>query len=334
MNLTRSFLASNCWQRLHPTLPCLSSRISFAPALDFIQTRNYAARKGTRERKKKAKVKVVVEKVGFIPHNLRNRAKLLAARESKKVDDSYKRDPVDDVYQVKYYKWVVYPFIEAVKAHREANHPEVYNKPEADLYVTVELNMQGEKKTKFVDNFRRIAAVPHAFDHGEERTILVFAKDENIQKEATLAGATLAGGVDLVKEIQNGQVLLQDFQHIVAHPDILPELVPLRGLMKRRFPNVRNGTLAGDVGVTVAKFLNGINYQAIKDEFEKDFGQIDAVIGKLNMDEKHLEENFTALINDINSQKTKEGRRFYNEMSLKKSSIKRKAESRSQFIYY
>lgn len=71
---------------------------------------------------------------------------MLAARESKKVDDSYKRDPVDDVYQVKYYKWVVYPFIEGVKAHREANHPEVYNKPEADLYVTVELNMQGEKK--------------------------------------------------------------------------------------------------------------------------------------------------------------------------------------------
>lgn len=51
--------------------------------------------------------------------------------------------------------------------------------------------------------------------------------------------------------------------------------------MKRRFPNVRSGTLAGDVGVTVAKFLNGINYQAIKDEFEKDFGQIDAVIGKV-----------------------------------------------------
>lgn len=41
---------------------------------------------------------------------------------------------------------MVYPFIEAVKAFREANHPELYNKPEADLYATVELNMQGEKK--------------------------------------------------------------------------------------------------------------------------------------------------------------------------------------------
>lgn len=38
-----------------------------------IQIRNYAARKGTRERKKKSKVKVEQKKVGFIPHTLRNK---------------------------------------------------------------------------------------------------------------------------------------------------------------------------------------------------------------------------------------------------------------------
>lgn len=36
-----------------------------------LQVRNYAARKGTREKAKKKKVKVEVKKVGFIPHNLR-----------------------------------------------------------------------------------------------------------------------------------------------------------------------------------------------------------------------------------------------------------------------
>lgn len=40
----------------------------------LIQVR-HAARKGTREKKKKAKVKTVVEKVGFIPHNQRNKEK-------------------------------------------------------------------------------------------------------------------------------------------------------------------------------------------------------------------------------------------------------------------
>lgn len=41
----------------------------------LIQVRNYAARKGTRERKKKAKVKVEIQKLGFIPHNQRDREK-------------------------------------------------------------------------------------------------------------------------------------------------------------------------------------------------------------------------------------------------------------------
>ena len=42
---------------------------------------------------------------------------------------------------------------------------------------------------------------------------------------------------------QNGELSLQDFRFIVAHPDILPELVSIRGLMKRKFPNQKSGTL-------------------------------------------------------------------------------------------
>lgn len=38
---------------------------------------NPAARKGTREKARKKKVKVEVEKVGFIPHNLRDKNKLV-----------------------------------------------------------------------------------------------------------------------------------------------------------------------------------------------------------------------------------------------------------------
>lgn len=44
--------------------------INFSP-IGFLQARNYAARKGTREKARKKKVKVIVEKVGFIPHKER-----------------------------------------------------------------------------------------------------------------------------------------------------------------------------------------------------------------------------------------------------------------------
>lgn len=79
-------------------------------------------------------------------------SRFLLTQVSKKFDDSMKRDPIDDVFVAKYYKWIVYPFAEAVQCHRETHHPEMYNKPEADLFVTVELNMQGEKKVLMFNN--------------------------------------------------------------------------------------------------------------------------------------------------------------------------------------
>lgn len=199
------------------------------PVLNIVPAREYAARKGTRERKNKKKVKVEIKKIGFIPHNLRDKEKMLAARASRKFDDSWKRDPIDNVFPMKYYKWIVYPFVEAVNAHRETHHPEMYNKPNAELHLTVELNMQGEKKTRFLDNFYRIAPIPHKFDHGEERNLLVFAKNLESQKEALDAGAQVVGGAEIIKQLQVGQLSLLDFQHYIAHPDILPELVQLRG---------------------------------------------------------------------------------------------------------
>jgi ribosomal protein L1 len=231
--------------------------------------------------------------------------RLLAARPKLKFDDSWKGLPIDDVYSMKYYRWKIYPFEEAVQCHRETHHPDMYNEPNASLHVHIELNMQGEKKTRFVENFNRIAAIPFKFDHGEERTIVAFSKDVAVQKEALDAGAELAGGVELIKQIQSGAVLLQNFQFIIAHPDILPELVPLRGLMRRRFPNPKSGTLDVDLNTVTKRFIHGVSYSAKKDEVEKDFGLVETIIGTLDMDSKHLEANFAALIEDLNSVRPK-----------------------------
>lgn len=71
-------------------------------------------------------------------------------RPQRKFDDSLKSLPVDNVYGQKYYKWHVHSFAEALECHRETHHPEMYNQPNANLNVTIELNMEAEKK---VDNF-------------------------------------------------------------------------------------------------------------------------------------------------------------------------------------
>ncbi|EEZ97527.1 mitochondrial ribosomal protein L1 [Tribolium castaneum] len=285
----------------------LTSISRFLSEPSHLQIRYYAARKGTRERKAKKKVKKeVVETPKFIPHNERNKEKFLALRPKLKYDDSWKQPPPsDDVYHVRYYQRPAMSLVEAIKNHRETHHPDMYNEPGASLLVRIELNMQGEKATRFVDDFTRIVPIPFKFEHGEERPIIAFAKTGSAQKEALNAGAQLAGGVDLIKQVQNGAVSLQNFKFVIAHPDILPELVALRGLMKRRFPNPKMGTLDVDLGAVAERFVNGISYTAKKDEYEKDFGLIETVIGSLDMDVEHLEGNFGALVKDVYSMRPK-----------------------------
>lgn len=286
------------------TIRVVYNHLNLTP-FGLVSIRNYAARKGTRAKRAKSKVKVEVQKVGFIPHNQRDLASFLASRPKLKFDDSWKQLPLDNVYPHKYYQWTVYPFIEAIQCLKETNHPDMYNQPNANVHVNIDLNMEGEKKNRMHDNFYRIAPIPHKFDHVEERTVMVFTKDVAKQEAARAAGAGMAGGVELIKDIQNGSIMLTDFQHFVAEPTILPELVSLRGLMKRKFPNPNAGTLDDDVTMVVERIVNGVNYSALKDEYEKDFGQVKTVIGNLNMEPHHLEANFISLIKDIHSVKPK-----------------------------
>lgn len=134
-----------------------------------------------------------------------------------------------------------------------------------------------------MDNFTRVAAIPHKFDQDDERLLLAFSKSEETYDDIRNAGAQLVGGVDLIKQIQTGKLSLQDFNYVIAHPNILPELSALRGLMKRRFPNPNHGTLDADLVKTTEKFIHGICYTVVKDEYEKEFGTINAVIGTVSV---------------------------------------------------
>jgi hypothetical protein len=59
---------------------------------------------------------------------------------------------------------------------------------------------------------------------------------------------------------QSGELSLHDFHFIVAHPDILPELVSVRGLMKRKFPNQKSGMWTQEVvSYSVKSSYNQVN---------------------------------------------------------------------------
>jgi len=305
-------------------ISCISSFRRFAirplviQSMQLLHTTpvNAAARKGTREKARKKKVKVEVQKIGFIPHNQRGKDKMNLLRKDKHLDDSWKQVSKDDVWISRYYRWRVYSFSEAVECHRETHHPTAYNEPNAPLNVTIELNMQGEKITRFVDQFQRMAMIPHAFEHNEERNILVLAKGEELLREASEAGAALVGGTDVIRNIQSGDIKLSDYQFVLAHPNILPDMVTVRGLMRRKFPNPRNGTLGANLKEMVRQYLTGIQYNAARDDHQLNYGKISTCIGKINMDVAHLEENLVELLKDVNRVRPKRAGQFITRVLL------------------
>lgn len=68
---------------------------------------------------------------------------------------------------------------------------------------------------------------------------------------------------------------------MLAHPNVLTDLVPIRGLMKRRFPNLRAGTLDNNLGALVKKFSGGVQYRVLKDEHQQNYGFVEVPIGRV-----------------------------------------------------
>ncbi|XP_076651094.1 mitochondrial ribosomal protein L1 isoform X2 [Halictus rubicundus] len=285
-----------------------------------MQTREYAARKGTREKARKRKVKVVVKKIGFIPHSKREtktKDKVqVKVSPLKLIDDSWKTKPIHDVWFLKYHAKPCYSVREAIEFHRETHHPTMYNLPNAFVNAVFDLNLQKEKKTKYLDKLSNLVEVPHTFDIKEERKILALCKKPSDIAVATAAGADFVGGVEVIKQIQNGNFHFKDYNYIVAHVDILPDLLLIRGLLKTKFPNAKLGNMGSDMNQLVKKFKQGVVYTLQQDSDFNDYGVIDCPFGTLNMDIEHLEANFKVLIKDVNSAKPRKDENFIERVCI------------------
>jgi len=255
------------------------------------------------------------KKVGFIPHNLRNK-KVQSTRIIRPINDSLKLVSPDDVWPYKYYQWKVYSAAEAINCFKESHHPTMFNLPDSLLNVSIELNMALTKKTKFVDNFSRICLVPHGFERKEKKNILVFCKEQEKHHSLIDAGALFVGGVELVKKIQNGDLNIADYDYVLAHPNILLDIVPVRGILKKKFPNPRSGSIDADLHKILRMHIDGVEYKATKHEHAQTFGTISTAIGRLTMETPQLEENLVALLKDVDSMRPKRDGLFVTRVFL------------------
>ncbi len=137
---------------------------------------------------------------------------------------------------------------------------------------------------------RGTVVLPHGL--GIARRVAVIASGEKV-REAEDAGADVAGGEDLVKQIQGGFL---DFEAVVATPDMmrvvgrLGRILGPRGMM----PNPKSGTITFDIAGAVRDIKAGkVNYRVDKTS------NLHAPVGKLSFPEESLADNTLALVGAV-----------------------------------
>ena len=127
---------------------------------------------------------------------------------------------------------------------------------------------------------------------GKDIRVAVFATGDAAD-EARAAGADIVGSDDLAADVEAGKM---DFDLVIATPDMMPLLGKLgrvlgpRGLM----PNPKTGTVTTVVGKAVGEFKGG------KVEYRTDrYGNVHVPLGKASFEPAALEENFRAVLDEL-----------------------------------
>ena len=140
------------------------------------------------------------------------------------------------------------------------------------------------------EQLRGTLTLPHMA--GTDVTVAVFAKGDKA-RDAEAAGADVVGDEDLAKRMQDGWT---DFDVAIATPDLMPVVGRLGRILgpQGKMPNPKVGTVTEDVGRAVSEAKAG------RMEYRTDRSAIVHIaIGKTELSERELLENYAALIDEV-----------------------------------
>jgi large subunit ribosomal protein L1 len=161
----------------------------------------------------------------------------------------------------------------------------------AKFNETVEVHIRTGLNVRHADEqLRGTISLPNGV--GKEQTVAVFAKGDKA-REAQDAGADIVGDEDLAKRIEEG---FTDFDVAIATPDMMPVVGRLGRILgpQGKMPNPKVGTVTDDVAQAVSESKAG------RMEYRTDRSAIVHIpLGKTDMDERALLENYAALIDEV-----------------------------------
>jgi len=142
---------------------------------------------------------------------------------------------------------------------------------------------------------RGSVVLPHGL--GKQKRVAVFCGEDKV-KAAKEAGAVVAGGEELIKEIQTtGRC---DFDIAVATPEMMRLLAPVAKILGQKglMPNPKTETITPDVVSAVKQLGQG------KVNFKLDStGNLHQMVGKISFDAAKLVENIMVLVEAVKKAK-------------------------------
>ena len=170
--------------------------------------------------------------------------------------------------------------VQLVKGMQSAKFPET-----VECHIRTGLNVRHAE-----EQLRGTITLPHMA--GTDVTVVVFARGEKA-RDAEAAGADVVGDDDLAERIQGGWT---DFDVAIASPDMMPVVGKLGRVLgpQGKMPNPKVGTVTEDVGKAVSEAKAG------RMEYRTDrHAIVHLSIGKANLSERELLENYAALLDEI-----------------------------------
>ena len=163
------------------------------------------------------------------------------------------------------------------------------SKRKFDETVEVAFNLN-VNATKSDQQVRSSFTLPHGT--GKTKRILVVTK--TMTEEAKKAGADYVGAEEIIEKITKENWF--DYDVIVATPEMMVALGKIGKVLgpKGLMPNPKSGTVTTNVTSAIESIKKGMI------EYRTDsYGNIHAIIGKVSFDNKKLEENLVAFVNEV-----------------------------------
>ncbi|KAL3876078.1 hypothetical protein ACJMK2_033959 [Sinanodonta woodiana] len=239
------------------------------------------------------------EKKTYIPHQ----KKVVPVQKVKESEKFLAKKPEDDIWFHKFYPKPKFSISECIIRHKEYADPSMLDNMDGYIHVNMEVDMATKKKTKFRNDFELTVLLPHHFEYGKSKNIIVFCKTLEEQEKALGLGALHAGSSELVKMIIEGTLGKTDFDFALCTPDAIQEILPLRPVLRTKFPNIQAGTLGNNIESMIKHFSKGITFTTSK--ISESHSKIQVPFGKLYMENEQLEQNLQCLIEGVNKERPK-----------------------------